>query len=62
MKKTFSNGFSSMDLTRDEYINHWLESTHHYTTMFFCVDEGTKLMNFQGELMEVAGKYWDNHK
>ena len=64
MKKTFSNGFGSMDLTRAEYIEHWLQSTHHYVTLFYgnSTEDAGKLIDFQCALEEVAGKYWDKHK
>lgn len=60
--KTFSNGWGSKDLTRDEYIKHWLEATHQFTTIFYGIDEGITLISFQGDLVEAAGKYWDNYK
>jgi hypothetical protein len=62
MKKTFSNGFGSMDLTRDEYIDHWLSSTHQYATMFYRTNEAEDLIKFQGKVVDVAGKFWDEQE
>ena len=60
--KTFDGFFGPKEVSRKEFIDQWLKTTHQYTQMFFSADEGTKLMAFQGELIEVAGKAWDNHE
>lgn len=60
--KTFSNGFGSMAMTKDEYIKHWLESTHHYVTLFYTLGKGDELLSFQCDLEDVAAKFWDNQK
>ena len=62
MKKTFSNGFGQMSLTKDEYIKHWLSTTHQYASLFYRVGKGNELVSFQCDLEDVAAKMWDDHK
>jgi hypothetical protein len=62
VKKSFSNGWGSKELSREEYIEYWLETTYHYTTLFYKADRGAELFDFRCALEEIAGKYWDEHE
>lgn len=61
--KTFKNSFGrDVQLTRDEYINQWVETTHQYAYIIGSEGSLDKLNEFQNELIRLAGKKWDNSK
>lgn len=62
VKKSFSNGWGSKELSRKEFIEHWLESTGQFAFLFYPANRGDELLKFQEAIDELAGKYWDNHE
>ena len=49
-----------VELTRDEYIKEWLETTHQYSYMFYKNARPQALLTFQLMLSDLAGKEWDS--
>ena len=60
--KTFDSFFGTKEVSRKEFIEQWLKTTHQYTQMFYGADKGGTLMDFQFVLQELAGKAWDKHE
>jgi hypothetical protein len=62
VKKSFSNGWGSKELSREEYAEHWLELTGQFAYLFYPEGRGEELLKFQEAVDELAGKRWDNQK
>lgn len=58
--KTFSNSFGKdVQLTRDEYIQRWIEPTHQFAYILGSEGSLEKLNDLQNEIKRLAGKKWD---
>lgn len=58
--KLFQNSFGKpTPLTREEYIQRWIEPTHQF--VYLLGQDGTldKLNDFQNEVIRLAGIKWD---
>jgi len=58
--KSFSVWYGEESLTREQFIQEWLESTHKYVSMFSNNDMAAELIDFQTKVVEFAGKQWDS--
>jgi hypothetical protein len=59
--KTFEAWNGDVELTRQQYIDRWVSTTHQLAYMFGKYDMSADLLEFQFKLTEVAGKEWDKH-
>jgi hypothetical protein len=57
--KTFTAWTGDRELTREEYIQEWLDATIQFGTLFGGDDLVGKYLDFRGAIIEVAGKKWD---
>lgn len=58
--KTFANSFGKdVQLTRDEYIQRWIEPTHQFAYILGSEGSLGKLNDLQNEIKRLAGKKWD---
>jgi len=58
--KTFQNSFGKdIELTREEYIQRWIEQTHQFANVLGFDGTLTTLNDFQDAVRESAGKQWD---
>jgi hypothetical protein len=62
VKKSFSNGWGSKELSKEEYVEHWLELTGQFAYLFYPANRGDELLKFQGAIDELASKAWDDHE
>lgn len=61
--KTFTNSFGrAVEMTRDEYIDTWLEQTWQYGCLFNTNEQRKALTKFQQSVKESAGDKWDKSK
>jgi len=59
--KPFANSFGvDKQLTRDEYIQRWIEPTHQFAYILGAEGSLTKLNELQNEITRLAGIRWDN--
>lgn len=58
--KTFSNSFGKdVQLTREQYIQRWIEPTHQFAYILGSEGSLEKLNDLQNEIKRLAGKKWD---
>lgn len=57
--KTFSSWIGDKDLTRDEYIQEWLDSTIQVGALFGGLHSVSKYFEFRDIVAEHAGIKWD---
>jgi hypothetical protein len=58
--KPFPNSFGKeVQLTRDEYIQRWVEPTHQFAYIIGSEGSLEKLNDFQAEIIRLAGDRWD---
>jgi len=58
--KPFPNSFGKeVQLTREEFINRWIEPTHQFAYILGAEGSLTKLNELQDEITRLAGKRWD---
>jgi len=60
--KTFDGFFRPVKLTRQEFIDRWVETTNQMTGMFYEADQIEALKEFQHKIYVVAGMAWDRQK
>jgi hypothetical protein len=60
--KTFDGFFKPVKLTKQQFIDRWVETTHQMTNMFFEADQMDALRDFQHQIYVVAGMAWDRQK
>ena len=59
--KPFPNSFGKeVQLTRDEFIQRWVEPTHQFAYILGSEGSLDKLNELQEEIIRLAGKKWDN--
>jgi hypothetical protein len=59
--KPFPNSFGKeIQLTRDEFIQRWIEPTHQFAYILGAEGSLDKLNELQAEIIRLAGKKWDN--
>lgn len=59
--KTFSNSFGKdVQLTREQYIERWIEPTHQFAYILGSEGSLEKLNDLQNEVKRLAGKKWDD--
>lgn len=59
--KLFANSFGvDKPLTRDEYIQRWIEPTHQLGYILGAEGSLDKLNELQNEITRLAGIRWDN--
>ena len=59
--KSFDSFFGVKQVSREDFIKQWVETTKQYTSLFYSNGDGDKLLDFQFKLQELAGKAWDKH-
>lgn len=60
--KSFDSWFGKPQyLTRQEFIDRWVSTTHQMAYMFGKYDMSADLLDFQLKLTDIAGKEWDKH-
>lgn len=57
--KTFTSWIGDKELTRDEYIKEWLDSTIQVGALFGGKHSVAKYFEFRDLVAEVAGQQWD---
>jgi hypothetical protein len=58
--KPFANTFGrEVQLTREQFIDRWLDSTIQFGTLFGGDPSVGKYLEFRGAVAELAGKSWD---
>lgn len=58
--KTFANSFGrDIELTRDEYIDRWLEPTWQFGTLINTNEDREAFQQFQNTVKRSAGNKWD---
>ena len=60
--KTFDGFFKPVKLTKQQFIDRWVDTTNQMTGMFFEADQIDALRDFQHKLYEVSGMAWDRQK
>lgn len=60
--KTFDGFFGPKQVTKDEFIKQWLDTTHQYSSLFYRLGKGDELISFQCDLEDAAAKAWDDHE
>jgi hypothetical protein len=61
--KTFKAWFGDKEVTREEFVREWVETTYQYGHLFLAnSDAPEKLVAFQNTIAELAGMEWDNSK
>ena len=59
--KPFTNSFGKeIQLTREQYIQRWIEPTHQLSYILGSEGSLEKLNDLQEEIIRLAGKKWDN--
>jgi hypothetical protein len=59
--KPFPNSFGKeIQLTREQFIQRWIEPTHQFAYILGAEGSLEKLNEFQNEIVRLAGKQWDN--
>ena len=59
--KPFPNSFGKeIQLTRDEFIQRWIDPTHQFACILGAEGSLNKLNELQAEIIRLAGKKWDN--
>jgi hypothetical protein len=57
--KPFESFFGTKEVTKDDYVRRWLESTHQYASLFYGINQGQDLIEFQSALIKAAETAWD---
>lgn len=57
--KTFSNGFGSMDLTKDEYVRTWLNHAKQMIDLFKNADMMEEYFSMMCDIEDASAKMWD---
>ena len=57
--KTFTAWHGDRQLTRNEYITEWLDTTIQFGTLFGADPLVGKYLDFRGAVAELAGAKWD---
>lgn len=61
--KPFINMFGTeVQLTREEFVNRWLEKSNGFAGLFFDHGEYSQLVDFKNEVQRMAGIEWDKSK
>jgi len=60
--KTFDGFFKPVKLTKQQFIDRWVETTNQMTNMIYEADKMDALRDFQHKLYEVSGMAWDRQK
>jgi hypothetical protein len=60
--KTFDGFFRPVKLTKQQFIDRWVETTNQMTAMFYESDQMDALRDFQHKVYEVAGQAWDRQR
>jgi hypothetical protein len=59
--KTFANSFGKdVQLTKEEYIQRWIEPTQQFAYILGSEGSLDKLNDFQNEIIRLAGKRWED--
>ena len=57
--KTFASWIGDKELTRNEYIKEWLDSTVQVGALFGATHSVGKYFEFRDLVAELAGQQWD---
>jgi hypothetical protein len=61
--KPFINMFGSeVQLTRDQFIDRWMDKTEGFMMLFLEHGKVEQLKDFKNEVQRMAGMEWDNSK
>jgi hypothetical protein len=61
--KPFTNMFGSeVQLTREQFIDRWMDKTEGFMGLFFDHGNTSQLVEFKNEVERMAGIEWDKSK